>query len=138
MRLPSRGGSRREMNLDEIFDGWVHYLEPAKDFEVPGAIVCEHIEIIEEDDDLDPYESGTPYPNWVAKPGLYPEGKEPEGRAEEAAWAGLAMALTSLSKIIGGTCKAYQENTYDDRHNVTRRYSFQFIPGESGYKEGRL
>jgi hypothetical protein len=125
------------MSLDPMFDGWVHYVEPNVDFLVPGHLVCTEIEV-DEDEKIDPYESGNPIVRWQPKRGGYQDGTEPEGREEEACWAGLDLALKSLASIVGGSCKAYQENTYDEKHNVTRRYSFQFIPGESGYQEGRL
>jgi hypothetical protein len=125
------------MTIEDLFDGWVHYLEPDSDFDVPGDTVCLGIEQ-DEDEDLQPYESGTPIVTWQRKPGAYGDGKEPEGRSEEATWGGVTLSTGSLVEIIGGSRKAYQENTYDEKHNITRRYSFQFIPGDTGFQEGRL
>lgn len=123
--------------LSTIWDGWVHYLEPETDFAVPASLVPTIAEM--EGEELNPYESPTPIVEYEDMPARYPDGKEPEGRAEESAWAGLTLCLGSLAEIVGGKRKSYQENLYGKDNKIAeRKYSFQFIPGDTGYQEGRL
>ena len=123
------------MKTSTLFYGWYHEIT-ADDFTVPSHTCFEDWE--ELDEDLEPYESPTPVAVWVDKPAYFPGGQLPF-HSEEMTWSGLALALKSLAKIVGGEAKAFQHNHYGEDKKMTRpTYSFQFTPGETGFKGGRL
>lgn len=122
-------------SLNDLFDGWTHYLVPNEDFtaDEPRVFVSSWDE---EDEELGSYESPSPNPVWE-------NGKVTDVLApfiqEQMSWGGVVLALKSLTTIIGGTCIAYQHNTYDKANKLEEpTFSYQFMPGDSGYQEGRL
>lgn len=134
------GSGAVAMLLSEAFDGQTHWLVPDVDFvaEPRGLHVADWDE--DEDEILDPFESPTPEPVWIEKPAVYSAAGPSLFQREGASWAGVALAFNSLCQIIGGAgSKAYQHNTYDDHNKMEQpRYSLTFVPGETGYQEGRL
>jgi hypothetical protein len=125
------------VSLEALFDGWVSHPVAGEDFLVPADVELGGDSGSSED--LAFGESSDPIIDW-ATPNNWVDPERLPGQHEEMAWSGLNLCLGSLSEIIGGKRKAYQENFYspDKRTIIERKYTFQFIPGETGFKGGRL
>ena len=122
-----------------LFSGWMIVVEPEDDFAIDDR---KHIASWDEpeDEELGPYESPTPMPVFTEWPGKW---NTPDGRSslpyhyEQMAWAGFSLGLQSIAKLIGGTPRAHQHNTYgeDGKGPMDRpTYTFRFEQGAEGWQ----
>lgn len=125
--------------LSELFDGEMHFLKPDEDFSTASHGYVADWEEIDEEEDLDPYETAILVPVLRRRPAVYPNG-EPEGWAEQRAWGSLSVKMGSLAAVLGFKREQYQHNEFDaNKILVARRYSFVLKDsGELGYEGGKI
>jgi hypothetical protein len=119
--------------LHKLFDGWATMIEPGEDFEYETR---EHIIDwnVDEDEELGPYESPSPEPVFASNPAVFDKNEPLPYHTQSMCWAAFSIALRSLSEIIGGKADAYQHNDYTDGKLNPPKYSFRFVPGETGWQ----
>ena len=128
----------------EWFDGWVNVIEADDDFQTPAILVIDGFRDADPEEELDRYESPTREPKLVPRPGQWSteDGKSKMPWHDQTqAWGGFAVALGSISNIVGGSQKCYQQNHWKPglkHEDVPPEFVFQFVPGPNGFQEGRL
>lgn len=123
------------MSLSDLFDGEQHWFAAGLDFEVGTNTF--RLEV-EDEEDLLPFESGSPILIATDGKAIYPAGPLPF-QAESSAWAGVSMSLKALAFCIGGVAESYEHTQYDEMGKKAEpAFSFRFKPGQTGYQGGRI
>lgn len=128
------------VRLADLFDGKIHWLEPTVDFSWPVDLEVVDWEELDEEDELDDYETPACEPvlrkdrSKTSGTSKWPEDAQIRSHIGQG-WSSFAVAMSAVMKCIGGDKLQYQYPKYDGTPDL---FSFQFKPVEGGWQKGAI